>query len=134
LGRLMSVPVSINPLDPNGLTTPTQTIARVKYFPIEVTAVSLLPSTHYTAIYNGVVVNAFCKPFGGVLGQQLISNPTGQLLFQFLMGVPYNQTYLVNNGTTTQNGISLSTTVSTLQLQDPNGNLSTTYLPINLKM
>lgn len=126
--------VNINFTDSNSLTTPIKGVTRVKYFPLEITSLGLLPSTNYSVYYNGTLVNSFCKPFGGNLGQQLISNSNGQLLFLFLMAIPYNQTYLVNNNqSTSANGVTLSTTNASLQLKDPNGNVTTTYLPINLK-
>jgi hypothetical protein len=127
---------NINLADPNSVSTPTTQLSRIKYFPIEMTAVGLKPLTNYDVFYNGQEVDAFCKPFGGVLGQQLISDATGQLLFQFHLGIQYTQIYLVNNdGSKSQsNSSSLSQQNASLQLVDPAGITITTYIPIHLKM
>lgn len=123
----------VNVLDPNALSSQTKQVQRTKYFSIMVKANGLKPSTQYSAIYNGVVVNQFCKPYGGNLGQQLVSTDSGTIQFKYMMAVPYNQTYLVNNvsGNLEQN-TTLSTSTATMQLQDPSGVSITTYIPINL--
>jgi hypothetical protein len=128
--------VNINLLDSSAPSTPVSQLSRIKYFPIEISAFGLKPKTNYDVLYNGQNVDNFCKPYGGVLGQKLISDETGQLLFQFHLGIQYTQIYLVNNdGSKSQsNSSSLSQQNASLQLVDPAGITITTYIPINLKM
>lgn len=112
------------------LTTPTSTINRVKYFPIELHCTNMIPSTVYDAYANGVLINAFCKPYGGVLGAPLKSTVGGKLTFQYHAAVPYRQTYLVNPPTS--NNATVSTAI-TINLVDPFNNSSTVSIPLLFK-
>jgi len=124
--------MAVNVIDASALSTPTQQVSRTKYFAIEVSANGLKPNTNYNVLYNGTNVDSFCKPFGGNLGAQLISTAKGSILFMFMMAIPYNQVYLVNNiNNPNANNIVMAQSSITLQLEDPSGTLITTYIPIN---
>ena len=127
--------MTLNFSDPAVLTTQVSSLQRVKYIPLEIHAVSLLPSASYKIYYNGILVNDFCKPYGGDLGAPLVSDVYGKLSFLFLMSISYNQSYLVNN-TPVPNDTNpqLSNITATLELEAPNGNRSVNYIPISLKM
>ena len=124
--------MSLNLTDSSVLTTLATKISRTKYFPFEVYAINLLPSSNYDVYYNGTLVNAFCKGYGIDLGSQLVSDKYGKILFMYLMAIPYNQTYLINNAPNVAGTISKPT--ATLELQAPNGLKSIVYIPFNLKM
>lgn len=123
----------LNFSDPAVLTTRINSVTRTKYIPLEIHAISLMNNASYQVYYNGDLVNAFCKPFGGNLGAPLISDVNGKLTFLFMMAIPYNQKYLVNNASVGA-GTQLSQVTSTLELVAPNGNRSINYIPLTLKM
>jgi hypothetical protein len=55
----------------------------------------MIPNTQYDMYVDGVLMNAFCKPYGKNLGNPMISGPDVKLLVQYHMGIPYNHKYLV---------------------------------------
>jgi len=114
----------------DALTTPTSQITKTRYFSIEITCAGMVPQTQYNAYVDGVLVNAFCKPFGGNLGDPLIAGTNGQLVLQYLMGVPYNQKYVTTPTSTTD----LINKPLMITFVDPKGRASTTYLPVILKV
>lgn len=113
------------------LTTPATSIPRVKYWPLEVYCCNCLPNTNYDAYANNVNINAFCKPYGGKLGQQLQANSSGRLLFQYMMAIPYNQNYVVQPSVNAASAMVSS--VMNISLVDPFGNQSTVAIPMALK-
>jgi hypothetical protein len=113
------------------LTTPqTSNISRTKYFPIEVSCSNMFPNTTYDAYADGQIINAFVKPFGGVLGGPLTANSSGKLTFQYHVGIPYNQSYLVNPNVSNTNLVESSIT---LTLVDPYNRSSTKTIPLLFK-
>jgi hypothetical protein len=113
------------------LTTPANSTPRTKYFPLELNCANMLPNTTYDAYMDGQLVNAFCKPFGGILGGPLTSNAGGRLTFQLMLSVIYKQQYLVNPGG--GSGAVSVASAKTLVLIDPFNNSSTFNLPISLQ-
>jgi hypothetical protein len=116
--------------DPASLSTPARSIAKVKYFPVELYCTNLIPNTQYNIFANNINVNQFCKPFGGKLGSPLVSNSSGMLIIQYMAAAPYIQQYLVNPSSS--NG-SISPTKTTITLVDPFNNSSTGYITVNYK-
>jgi hypothetical protein len=112
---------------PTQLTTQATSIARVKYFPIELYCTNMLPSTTYDVYLGTQLINAFCKPYGGKLGAALTSDASGKIRIQYMHAVPFNQTFLVNPSTKTSNLINMNPTVTFV---DPFGNRSSTQLNI----
>ena len=119
----------INVVQPSALTTQATSIARVKYFPIEVYCANMIPNTTYDAYVNGQLVNAFCKPYAGKLINTLTSNAQGKLRFQYMMSVAYNQNFLVPP---VVNSNIINATQS-INLVDPFGRSSTYKLPVMLR-
>ncbi len=111
------------------LTTPAQRIEKVSYFSIELQCTGMIPNTKYDFYDDGILKNDFCKPFGGNLGEPLISEQTGKLMIQYHMAIPYNQKYLTNK--VDESGYMSKT--QKLELIDPNGNSSVTYMPVRIK-
>lgn len=111
------------------LTSPATAIGKIKYFPVELSCSNMLPSSPHDVYFEGVQVNAFCKPFGGNLGDPIISNEMGQLHILFLMSVQYNQQYLVSH-TTQDNLVSMK---KTLEFRDSTGQSSVSYIPMMIK-
>lgn len=113
----------------SNLTIPATRIEKVRYFPIELRCVGMFPNTTYDFYVDGVLMNAFCKPFGKNLGAPMIAGQDGTLLVQYHMSLAYNQQYLQNkvdeNGYVAQNKM--------FEFRDPNGNSSVTYYPVRLK-
>jgi len=127
--------MTLNYTDSAVINTPVNYIQRVKYIPLEIRAINLKVSTVYNVYYNGNKVNDFCKGYGQNLGAPLVSGTNGQLTFMFLMVIPYNQTYLVNNNPSASDpNAQLSEITATLELEAPDGSRSTNYIPILLKM
>jgi hypothetical protein len=116
-------------LSTTNLTNLTSNISKTKYFSIEIMCVDMQPNTQYDIYADGIKVNAFCKPFGGNLGDALIGGPDGKLLIQYHMQIQYNNRYLSINpdsdGYMQRN--------CQIQLVDPNGRSSYTYIPIRMK-
>lgn len=112
------------------LQTQATKIAKTKYFPIELHCSNMIPGTTYDAYANSVLINAFCRPYGGRLGSPLTSNSQGQLTFQYLASVNYVQSYVVNpqvgNNNLIESGI-------TIHLVDPFNNSSTYTIPMTYK-
>lgn len=112
------------------LTTQATSIAKVKYFPIELYCSGMLPNTTYDAYANATLINAFCRPYGGRLGSPLTSNSSGALVFQYLSSVQYAQQYVVNPPVSNNNLISSAITI---HLVDPFNHSSTINIPLVLK-
>lgn len=53
----------------------------------------LKANTTYSLTINGVEYGFLAKPFGGDLGDPLVSNTSGQLVFSVLYEVPYEGSY-----------------------------------------
>lgn len=114
----------------SSLTSQATSVAKVKYFPIEIYCANLLPNTTYDAYANNQLINSFCKPWGGKLGSPLTANSSGKLLFQYMTSVQYEQTYLVNPSVANNN---LINTAITFSLVDPFNRASTISIPFILK-
>jgi len=111
------------------LTNPLSKIAKTRYFSVELQCMDMIPNTQYDMYVDGIKMNAFCKPFGGNLGDPLIAGLNGKLLIQYHMAIPYNNQYLTvkpdEKGYKAKNQM--------IELRDPNGISSFTYLPIRMK-
>lgn len=112
------------------LTTSAQRIKKIRYFSVELQCVSMLPNTQYNFYVDGVMMDAFCRPFGKNLGDPMIAGEDGKLLVQYHMGIPFDQQYLT---TKVDEGGYMSKTKQ-FEFRDPSGNSSTTYYPIRLKV
>ena len=112
------------------LNSITSKIQKVRYFSIELVVASMQPLTTYNMFVDGVLMNAFCKPYGKVLGAPMISDANGKLVVQYHMNIPYNQTYLTakNDG-----GTGYISKTKQIQFVDPNGSTATTYIPVRIK-
>lgn len=119
-------------LDASLLTSPTQNIVKTKYFPVEISCSSMLPSTTYSVYYDGILVNSFCKPFGKNLGDPIISDATGKLKLQFHMAIQYNQKYLIAPGTSTKSSNILQQN-KILQFVSVNGASFLVHIPLVIK-
>jgi hypothetical protein len=113
------------------LTTPATSIQRVKYFPLEVSCSNMVPGATYDVYANGVNVDAFCKPYGGVLGAPLTANSSGKLTFQYHMAMPYQQSYVVQPMASPTTALVNAAMV--LSMVDPFGNKSTINVPLTFK-
>lgn len=111
------------------LTTQVTKVDKTKYFPVELYCTNMVPGTKYNVFYDGINVNGFCKPFGGNLGDSLISDQTGRLIVLFLVSMQYKTQYLVAQ---TPNANILSITKK-IELVNAQGTSSITYLPLVLK-
>lgn len=121
------MPVNLNS---EQLTTPNVgSIGRTKYFPMEIFCTNMKPNTTYDAYFDGVLVNAFCKPWGGDLGASLTSDVNGRLMILFLFSIQYYQQFLMVQ-TSDKNMISAS---KVFELRSPTGSSSITYIPMVLK-
>lgn len=111
------------------LTSQTNKIRKTKCYPLEIVATSLFPSTKYDLYCDGVNMNAFAKPYGGNLGDPIVSDVTGQVKILFLFNIDYNQNYIqnatLNNSTLNKN--------KTIELHDPSGRVVYSYLPVLMK-
>ena len=116
-------------IDSNQLTTQATSIQRVKYFPVELFCTNMMPNSPYDIYVDDVLVNDFCKPYGGNLGDDLISDANGKLRIQWMFSINYNQNYLSNQNNST--GVVNST--KTIRFVDPHGRESLTYMPILMK-
>lgn len=117
-------------LDPGQLTTPNVgSIGRTKYFPIEIFCTNMRPNTTYDAYFDGVLVNAFCKPWGGDLGAALTSDDNGRLMVLFLFSIQYYQQFLMVQNVD-KNTVNAS---KVFELRSPTGTSSITYIPMVLK-
>lgn len=112
------------------LTTQANSINRTKYFPIEFYCTNMLPNTTYNAYIDGILINAFCKPFGGKMGSPLTSDGTGKLLVVYMFSIPYVQSFLVNPNVPNNNLIQFSKTVTFV---DPFNRSSTVQFPFCVK-
>ncbi|HYT43391.1 MAG TPA: hypothetical protein VEP90_13720 [Methylomirabilota bacterium] len=112
------------------LTSATSKVQKVRYFSIEVVATSMKPLTQYNMFVDGVLMNAFCKPFGLPLGAPMVADSTGKLIVQYHMSIPYNQTYLTAK---VDKGIGYILKTKQIQFVDPNGTTATTYIPVRIK-
>lgn len=110
------------------LTTPRNQQVRSKAFSIPVKLVSLLSNTVYTFYVNGINMNWACKPFGGTLGANLVSNSQGKLHFKFIFDQQHLTGYINNNANNNPVSTRLTCTV-----QGPAGNTATFYIPMHLK-
>lgn len=115
------------------LTTPATKLGRTKYHPVELYCTNMIPGTQYNAYYDGVLVNAFCKPFGGNLGDNLLSSAQGKLTILFLMSISYNPKYLVVPTNTNNSNSNIYVQNKQFQLIDAFGRSSITYIPTVLK-
>jgi len=101
---------------------------RVKFIPVEISCLNMTPNTKYDVWLEGVLYNDKVKPFGKNLGDSIVSDSAGKVLFQLLLTVPYNEKYIsgsVDSGIINKNKV--------LELKDPAGNVSKTYIPMVLK-
>lgn len=112
------------------LTTPATSIPRTKYFPFELYCVGMIPNTVYDIYLDGILWNAYCKPFGGNLGSPLKAGANGKIKIQMHVAVKYSQQYLVKPNTSNTN---IMTKTHTVTLIDPFNNSSTMTIPIQLK-
>lgn len=113
----------------DSLVTPAQKIQKSRYFSIELQCVDMIPNTTYDMYVDGVLMNAFCKPYGKNLGDPMIAGQDGKLLVQYHMSIQYNQQYLMTKADT--NGYLAKT--QQIEFRDPSGKSSITYLPIRMK-
>ena len=113
----------------NNLSTIINTITKTKCFPMEILATGMVPGTVYTVTVSGVNVGAFCKPFGGNLGDPLISDISGRCQFLWLLNIDYNGNMISNSTlniqTINKNLVMLFT--------DPGGNSNEVYIPVLMK-
>jgi len=107
------------------LTTQASKVVKHRCFPIEIAAKGLAPKTNYNVFFDGTNVNAFVKPYGKNLGAQLVSDVKGQVKALFLLNINYNENYITN---TQPKARSISRN-RVLNLVDPNGNVTTSYIP-----
>jgi len=113
----------------DALTVQASAIQKTKYFPVELHCIDMLPETAYDMYVDGVLQNAFCRPFGGDLGDPLLAGKDGKLTVQWLMAIPYQTQY-----TTVKPDVSGFLSKSQIiEFRDPNGLSSFTHLPIRLK-
>lgn len=120
-------------ISPSQLTTQVRVLAKTKYFPLEIQGVGLKPITIYDAYFDGIKVNAFCKPYGKNLGDPMISDDAGKLKIQFHMAIQYNQKYLTAPANASDSS-NIFNHHKTFQLTDPSsGKSSLYYIPILLK-
>lgn len=117
------------------ITTPTTRVQRTRYVPLEMVCTNMVPNTTYNVYFQSILVNAFCKPFGGNLGAPLVSDSNGRLVFQFHMAMQYRQNYLVAPGNphVVTNKSNITTQPKTLHLIDAFGNSSKTFIPMVIK-
>lgn len=123
------MPISVSS---DALTTPATNIIKTQYFNVELRCVNMVPNTQYDAYVDGAKVNAFCKPFGGNLGDPLLSGPDGTLVLQYHMGISYVQKYVTKPNTPLQP--QLVNKPKMITFVDPKGRMSTTYLPVTMKV
>lgn len=114
----------------NQINTQANSIQRIRYFPVELYCANMMPNTKYNVFMDGQQVNDFCKPFGGTLGDDIIADNNGRITVQLMLGIAYNQSFLVNQ---TVDETGLVSTAKTVTFVDPHGRESVTYLPIVLK-
>ena len=107
------------------LTTPAQKIVKQRCFPMEIAAKGLVPLTKYNAFLDGINVNAFVKPYGKNLGDQITSDNKGQVKLLFLMNIAYNENFI----TTNSNQVTLNRN-KVFELKDPNGVSTISYIPV----
>lgn len=112
------------------LITAAQKIKKVRYFSVELQCVNMLPNTQYSFYVDGVMMDAFCRPFGKNLGDPMIAGEDGKLLVQYHMGIPFDQQYLTSK--VDESGYMAKTKM--FEFRDPSGNASVTYYPIRLKV
>lgn len=116
-------------VSPSALTVQANQIVRTKYFPIEFYLANMLPNTAYDAYIDGQLVNAFCKPFGGLLGDPLKSDSTGKLRVQLHYSVQFSQQFL----TTPNLNNKLIESSKTITFVDPFNRKSTANIPFLIK-
>lgn len=114
---------SNNVLKDSGQPTP-----RSKTFAIPITVKSLKLNTIYSFFINGVNMNWACKPFGGTLGGNILSDNTGTVNFQFLHDQQHLQGLMA---TGTSNDILLSRLKA--ELRGPTNDSTFFYIPVHLK-
>jgi hypothetical protein len=108
------------------LTTPASKVVKTKCYPMEIFGTGLSPNTKYDLHYDGINMNAFCKPYGKNLGDQIMSDEQGQCKVLFLMNIEYNLSYITN--TKTDNTIINRKKI--IELINPNGGTSTSTVNI----
>jgi hypothetical protein len=114
------------------LTTAAQKIKKVRYFSVEIYTAGMLPETQYDFYVDGVLSNAFCRPFGKNLGAPLVSGKDGKLLVQYHMSIPYDQQFLTAKVDAEESGYMAKSNM--FEFVDPLGNRSQTYYPIRIKV
>lgn len=113
----------------NVLRDAGQPVLRSKTFNIPVTLKSCKINTIYTFFVNGINMGYCCKPFGGTLGGNLLSDVHGVLKFQFLYDQRHSLGIIGNSNSASQ---VLSSQLK-CQAIDPMGIATTFYLPVSLK-
>lgn len=108
------------------LTTATKKVTKTKCFPVELYCTNMKPDTKYDFYCDGVLMNAFCKPFGKNLGDQIISDPNGKVQVLFLFNIEYNENFIINK--VVEDGLLTKSRV--LEFVSPSGGSSKTYMPV----
>jgi hypothetical protein len=114
------------------LTTAAQKIKKVRYYSVEVFSAGMLPETQYDFYVDGVLSNAFCRPFGKNLGDPMISGKDGKLLVQYHMSLPFDQQFLISKIDAQESGYMAKSKM--FEFVDSKGNRSQTFYPVRLKI
>jgi hypothetical protein len=110
----------------NTVLNDSQSFTKVKSFAIPNTLVGLKASSPYDFFVNNINMNWAVQPFGGELGDQLISDTQGKLNFIWFFEQQYFHGYVVN-------GLNNVNTYLTLELRGKDNISSFYYLPLNLR-
>lgn len=101
---------------------------RIKFFPLEISCLNMIPGTKYDVYLEGILYNDRVKPYGKNLGDSVVSDNMGRVIFQLMLHIPYNEKYITNN---MESGVINKNKV--IELIDPAGRISKTYIPMVLK-
>lgn len=100
--------------------------SKVQAFAIPQNLVGLKPNSPFDFFVNGVNMNWATQPFGGELGDQLISDAKGNLTFTWHLEQQYFHSYAIN-------GLNTANTYLTLEMRGKDNISSFFYIPVSLR-
>jgi hypothetical protein len=110
----------------NAVFTTSVGFSKVKAFAIPNVIKGLKANSPYDLYVNKINMDWACQPFGGNLGDPLISDATGTLTFTWFFEQQYYQGIAVQ-------GLNSSNTYLTMELRGQDNISSFYYLPVNLR-
>lgn len=113
----------------NVLKDSGQPTLRSRAFAIPILVKSLKPNSIYQFFVSNINMGWACKPFGGTLGANLVTDNTGTLNFKFLYDQRHQSGIIANN-----NDNSPVTSQLLCHVVDTSNSATYFYIPVHLKV